>query len=187
MLAEGRVLIFVLLQLLAGTAIAAMEAVTDDGRRVRLLDDQTWEFIADEKATADATEPTAETAETPIDPRISIEVTSKQARHGNCVFGLRLQNDTDFLITSLVPQFTAHVAGDVKYENVFRGFQRIKPTRKQFQELTFSRIKCDEITRIVLHGGDRCAMGELTKYSTEKGKCLEHVRVIPNPIVNLSK
>jgi len=182
MFADSRVLVFIFLQLCAGIAMAAMEAVTEDGRRVRLSDDQTWEFIAADTKAASATD-----AAESIEPRISIEVTRKQERHGNCVFGLRLQNDTSFLIVSLVPQFTAHVAGDVKYENVFQGFQRIKPTRTQFQELTFSRIKCDEITRILVHGGDRCAMNDLTKYSTEKGECLKHVQVIPSPLVNIAK
>jgi hypothetical protein len=182
MFADGRVLVFILLQLCAGLSMATMEAVTKDGRHVRLLDDQTWEFIDGETAAATEADPT----ET-IEPRITIEITQKQELHGNCVYGLRLQNDANFQIVSLVPQFTAHVAGDVKYETVFQGFQRIKPTRSQFQKLTFSRVKCDEITRILVHGGDRCAMNELTKYSTEKGECLKHVRVIPSPLVSIAK
>ena len=182
MFTNGRVLVFILLQLCAGIAMAAIEAVTEDGRRVRLLDNQTWEFINDKPVAI--TEADSIGA---IEPRISIEVMRKEDRHGNCIYGLRLQNDADFPIISLVPQFSAHVAGDVKYENVFRGFQRIKPTRSQFQELTFSRIKCDEITRIRVHGGDRCAMNEMTKYSSKKGECLKNVKIVPSPLVNISK
>ena len=171
-----QILVFILLQLSMGIATAAMEAVTDDGKRVRLLDDQTWEFIDTDGDGAEA-----------IEPKITIEVLNKTDRHGQCIYGLRLQNNTNFKIISLVPQFTAHIAGDVEYENVFRGFQRIKTTRDQFQELKFSRIKCAEITRIKVHGGDRCAMGDLTKYSTEKGVCLSHVKIIPSPLVNIAK
>ena len=99
-----------------------------------------------------------------------------------------MHNNTDFLIVSLVPQFTAYLAGDVEYENVFQGFQGIKPTRTQFQELSFSLIKCADITRILVHGGDRCAMMDnLTKYTGDKGECLSHVQVVPSPLVNIAK
>ena len=167
---------FVLLQLSMGTAGAAMEAVTEDGRRVRLLDDQTWEFIDTEAGAAE-----------PLAARITIKVTSATDRQSKCVYGLRLQNDAQFPIQSLVPQFSAHVKGDVKYETVFVGFQRIKPTQNQYQELIFSRIQCSEITRIKVHGGDRCTMGELTKYSRSKGECLKQVKILSSPLVTIAK
>jgi hypothetical protein len=174
MFTDRRILLFVLLQLAMGTAGAALEAVTEDGRRVRLLDDRTWEFID------------AEAAESPA-ARITIKVTSKTDRQSKCIYGLRLQNDAQFPIQSLVPQFSAHVKSDVKYETVFVGFQRIKPTQNQYQELIFSRIQCSEITRIQVHGGDRCTMGELTKYSRSKGECLKQVKILSSPLVTIAK
>ena len=120
MFTDRQILLFVMLQLAMGTAGAAMEAVTENGRRVRLLDDQTWEFI---DTGAGAAEPLA--------AKITIKVTSKTDRQSKCIYGLRLQNDAQFPIQSLVPQFSAHVKGDVKYETVFVGFQRIKPTQNQ--------------------------------------------------------
>lgn len=186
MFTNSRVLVFILLQLCAGIAAAAIDAVTEDGRRVRLLDDQTWEFMSEETTDAAKTD-AGDSSDGTIEALISITVARKEDRHGNCIYGLRLQNDTGFLIYNLVPQFTAYIESDVNYENVFRGFQRIKPMRSQFQELKFSRIKCDEITRIQVHGGDRCAMDKLTRFSTEKGECLKHVKIIPSTLVNIAK
>jgi len=174
MFVDRRVLVFILLQLSMGIATAAIEAVTEDGKRVRLLDDQTWEFID--------TDP----AET-VEAKISIEVLRKTDRQGKCIFGLRLQNNADFKIVSFVPQFTAHVKDDVKYENLFAGFQGVRPTQNQYQELAFTSIKCSDITRIKVHGGDRCAMGELTKYSQNKGDCLKQVKILPSPLVTIAK
>ncbi|MFT5174695.1 MAG: hypothetical protein ACI8W7_002884 [Gammaproteobacteria bacterium] len=171
---DWRIIVFIILQLSMGIAAAEMEAVTKDGKRVRLLDDQTWAFIDNDDVST-------------IAAKISIEVTSKTDRQGKCIFGLRLHNNAGFNIASLVPQFTAHVKNDVKYENLFVGFQRIKPTQNQYKELAFSRIACAEITRITVHGGDRCAMAELTKYSPEKGECLKHVEIRPSQLVKIAK
>ena len=171
-----RVFLFVVLQLSMAIAMAEMEAVTKDGKRVRLLDDQTWEFIDAEPETSAA-----------VAARISIKVASEKDRKSSCVYGLRMQNDADYRIVSLVPQFAAHVKGDVKYENVFVGFHGIKPTQNQYQELIFSRIQCSEIMRIKVHGGDRCAMGELTKYSRNKGECLQNVEILPSALIDIAK
>ena len=44
-----------------------------------------------------------------------------------------------------------------------------------------------QITRISVHGGDRCAMGELTKFSSEKGECLTYIEVLKSDILPFSK
>ena len=185
---DWRIIVYIILQLSMGIAAADMQAVTEDGKRVRLLDDKTWEFIETQTdSQADTQADSQANSVAPLVAKISIEVTSKTERQGKCIFGLRLQNDTDFNIASLVPQFTAHVKDDIKYETLFVGFQRIKPTQSQYKELAFSRITCADITRITVHGGDRCAMAELTKYSPEKGECLKHVEILPSALVKINK
>ena len=168
-----RLLLILTLSMLSGWALAAVEAVTDDGKRVRLLDDHTWEYI--------------DSLAEEIEPVITIEVMSKTERHGNCIYGLKLQNNADYRIISLVPQFAAYLAGDVRFDNQFVSFQDIKPTLSQYQELEFRKVSCQDIARVQVHGGDRCNMDELTKYSPEKGECLRRVRIVPSPLVEISE
>ncbi len=159
--------------IIAGIAVAATVVVTEDGKRVRLNDDYTWEYIDAPAAGVEA--------------QISLNVVSKTTQRGNCVLGIMLQNDAPYPILNFVPQFEAHIKDDVLFDNVFVSFQGIKPTLSQYQELVFKRVVCEEITRIVVHGGDRCNMEDLTRYSTEKGACLQRVKVMPSDLIEIAK
>jgi len=168
-----RVLTGLWLCILAGLTLAATVVVTKDGKRVRLNDDFTWEYI--------------DTQETGVEPQISLNVVSKATQRGNCVLGIMLQNDAPYPILNFVPQFEAHIKDDVIFDNVFMSFQNIKPTLNQYQEVVFKRVACEEITRIVVHGGDRCNMEDLTRYSTDKGACLQRVKVLPSNLIEIAK
>lgn len=154
-------------------AMAATEAVTDDGQRVRLLDDFTWEYI--------------ESVRDDIAPEITIEVLSKVEEHGNCRIGLKLHNKASYRIVSIVPQFAAYLVGDIRFDNVFVSFQDVKPTLSQYQELEFRKVSCVQLSHVLVHGGDRCNMDDLTKYTGEKGECLRRVEVLASPVINISK
>ena len=168
-----RVFTGLLLCVSAGFATAVLDLVTEEGDRVRLYDDYTWEYI--------------ETQDSEVEPRISLNLVSKITQGDNCVFGIKLQNDAPYPIVSLVPQFAAHIKDDILFDNVFIPFQNIKPTLSQYQKLIFKRVTCEEITRVEVHGGDRCNMEELTKYSTDKGACLQRVKVVPSSLIEFAK
>lgn len=152
---------------------AATDAVTDDGERVRLYDDFTWQYL--------------ESEETPTVVEITLRVVSKTNQQGSCVLGLKLKNDAPYRIVSLVPQFSALVKGDVPFDNVFVSFQNVRPTLTQYQEIKFKQVACEDITRVKMHGGDRCNMSDLTKYSPEKGECLKRIDIEPSHLIEISK
>lgn len=158
--------------LFAGPLQAAIEAVTTDGRRVRLLDDRTWEYIEEEAAN-----------EAPI----RLELLSMQSISNRCVIGLRLHNGASYAIASLVPQFEAFVGDGVSFQTVFVPFSNIKPTLSQYQRLEFERVSCEDITSVRLQGGDRCTMDELDKFSPARGECLSRITVEPSTLVPFRK
>ncbi len=168
-----RVLTGLWLCLIAGLTVAATVVVTEEGKRIRLNDDFTWEYI--------------DTQVDEVEPQISLNVVSKTTQRGNCVLGIMLQNDAPYPILNFVPQFQARIKDDVLFDNVFVSFQNIKPTLRQYQELVFKRVVCEEITRVEVHGGDRCNMEDLTRFSTDKGACLQRVKVIPSNLIEIAK
>lgn len=158
--------------LLAVPLQAALEAVTTDGRAVRLLDDGTWEYI-DAKPAADVP--------------IRLEMTSMQSVSNRCEIDLRLHNGASYTITSLVPQFEAFVGDGISFQTIFVPFSDLKPTLSQYQRLEFPRISCEEITSVRVQGGDRCTMDDLNKFSPARGDCLSRVTVEPSSLVPFGK
>ena len=158
----------------SGLVLAVTEATTKSGEQVLLHDDFTWEYVDDSE-------------DQEVEARINLSVVSAETRHGNCVVGLQLKNNAPYRIVSLVPQFAAYVQDDVHFDNVFVSFQNVNPTLDQYQELVIRRTACGEVTRIRVHGGDRCNMEVLNKYSPGKGECLKRVRVEPSDLVNIAK
>lgn len=155
------------------TAQAAFDLATPDGRTVRLNDDQTWEYI--------------EKIEDPEMTYAVLSVAKKKELPTGCRFGFRLQNDLGFKIKSLVPEFSVYKSEDLLYETISRGFYEIKPTNSQYREIHFSRIGCNEIDFIKVHGADHCTMGPHTKFSSEQGECLERIKVEESDLIRIRK
>jgi len=158
--------------LLAGPAQAAIDAVTSDGRAVRLLDDGTWEYSDAQPA---------------VEAPIRLEMTSMRSVSNRCAIELRLHNGASYTVTSLVPQFEAFVSDRVSFQTVFVPFSDVKPTLSQYQRFEFQRISCEEITGVHVQGGDRCTMDELNKFSPARGDCLARVTVEPSKLVPFRK
>ncbi|MCU0935501.1 MAG: DUF3157 family protein [Gammaproteobacteria bacterium] len=156
---------------LAGSVQAAMEVTAPNGRRVMLKDDHTWEYLAGDGS----------------DTRVKLQVVKRVELPNACRFGLRLTNNANVRIQSLVPQFSVFNRADVPFETVFAAFTQIKPTQDQYQEITFRGIRCEDIGRVTVHGADRCSVGDLTKFSPATGECLRYIEVEPSDLVSISK
>lgn len=144
-----------------------------EGRLILLQDDGTWHYVEDED-------------DTPAE-HVRLEVERVRSGTDSCVIGLRLYNNLTAPVRSLVPEFSAYKDGQVKIETVFQSFSRIKPTQDQYQEIRFTGITCDEIGYVLVHGGDRCSMGDLSKFSYNKGECLERIVVQPSDLIRITK
>jgi hypothetical protein len=153
---------------------ADMTAVTADGRKVLLRDNGTWEFTG--KSVGDGGE-----------ARASLTLEKKVDLARGCRLGLRLKNDLPAQIRSLVLRFTAYKEPQVAFETVSRGYSYIKPTVSQYQEISFRGITCDEITTVAVSAARNCHVGELTKYSASKERCLELIEVRPSDMLPIAK
>ena len=163
-----------MLTLATQIAAADMAAITADGRKVLLRDNGTWEFT--DKSAGDSGEPRA---------ILTLEKKFNLAR--GCRLGLRLTNDLSAQIRSLVLRFTAYKEAQVAFETVSRGYSYIKPTVSQYQEISFRGITCDEITSVAVSAARNCHVGELTKYSASKERCLQLIEVQPSDILPIAK
>lgn len=149
------------------------EAITSDGRRVWLKDDHTWDFIADSEGSTRG--------------RLVMTVEKKYDITSGCRIGLRLQNNTDYRVTSIVPQFSDYTRDHIRLETIFVPFEGITATFDRYQEMFFRGMKCRDIAYLKIHGGDRCTMGDLDKFSGEKGECLSRVLLIDSEIISIVK
>lgn len=149
-----------------------IKAMTNDGRAVILYEDHSWEFLEYEEG----------------DPARSavLTVTKVDEMGEACRLQLHMQNNLSFKIRSLVPRFTVYNRDNVVYDSKSRSFTAIKPTRDQYRELQFS-IGCRDISRIMVHGAERCTMGDIDMFNEEDGQCLEHIYVTPSDLINITK
>lgn len=155
-------------------------ATTESGARVILKDDYSWSYIDED---IDPVEPENE----PV-TQVDLKVMGKWTEGNSCRIGLSLMNKRAEFIRNLGLEFTAYVANGLPFDSVIIGFYGIKPTRHQYREAIYQGIKCHEINHILVHGGDRCSVGEaLVKFSTADGECLQAINVIKSDLINIHK
>jgi len=177
-----------------GPVRAEFEVTGPDGRRILLKDDKTWTYVESPAAKpASAAKPAAEAKSGPAKPPAKdpgeavLHLTGRIEGNRICRFQLRMVNNLPYEIRSLVPVFSVYRTEGVVYDSVFQSFQFIKPGDTQLQEVRFDGLACKDIVRVQVGGGDRCEMGELDKFSPDKGKCLSLVRVVPSDVVRFDK
>lgn len=102
-----------------------------------------------------------------------------------CKFGLTLTNNLPYKITNISFRFAAYIKGGILYRHVTRNFFELDPTNRQYREITFSGITCGEINYIEVTDPGRCAMGDLTRFSSQPGDCIRHVHIANTPYVRL--
>ena len=105
----------------------------------------------------------------------------------SCSIGVRLKNDTNYEIRSIVPRFAIFRTSGVMFESRTLSFHSLNPGINSYRETLFRGISCKEIGRIQVSGGDRCVMGDLDRFTYTGGACLERVRVVPSNLVKFDK
>jgi hypothetical protein len=164
-----------LLMLSVALSQAEMELLAPDGKRVLLKDDMTWQYI--EQADAPGSQ----------DRYAHLSVAFVDEKAASCRIGLRMRNGLADGIDSIVLRFSAFTKDDILYETVSKGFHSLKPTNNQHQEISFRGIPCSDIKGIRVHGGDRCSIGELNKFSDAPGQCLGKVAIEASDKISIYK
>jgi hypothetical protein len=147
--------------------------VKPDGGRVLLRDDHTWEVIEVEQD----------------DPATSavISVANISGLRNACKIGLRLENNLGYKIKSLIPSFSVYTTKGILYETVSKSFSSIKPTKKQYRQIQFIGITCEDIGHVRIHGAGHCSMGLMDKFNEEEGECLSHIYVQASDLIKITK
>jgi hypothetical protein len=175
-----RVLAPVAWLMLAQASWADIEATSPDGKRYLLKDDGTWQAL-----DAKGTDP-AQSKSSP-DAEAELQLVRKIEREDDCQLVVRMTNKLPYEIRHIVPTFSAYRANGVMHDTAIAGFQSIRPSDNTVRTVEFNKIKCADIARVQVSGGDRCEMGELHKFSEGTGTCLARVRVLPSEVLQFDK
>ena len=161
-------------------AMADFSAVAPDGRRLLLKDDGTWKYEgAGDGKSVSANEQSA------VQAILQLEKMADRGPH--CRLELRLLNALPYEIVQFVPYFSAYRASGSLHQSLGVGFQNVRPADSRRRVVDFIGIPCLDIMRVQVVGGDRCEMGELTKFSPGNGECLGRVQVTPSDLVKFEK
>lgn len=177
----GRILLIAGLAL-SHAAEADFELTGPDGRRILLKDNGTWQHLEEGgKAQPDDKSKTAGEA--------VLTLERKMETGNGCRFVVQLVNNLPYEIRSLLPYYSVSRANGVVYDTVSSnsGFTAVRPGDKQVRDFEFAGIACRDIARVQVVGGDRCVMGDLHKFSDEKGQCLARLRVVASDLVRFEK
>mgnify|MGYP001201156089 CR=1 FL=1 len=161
---------------------ADFEVAGPDGRRIRLMDNGTWQYVqAKDKDQAEG--------KAKVEGESVLSLERRIERGSNCRFVVRLVNNLPYEIRSLVPYYSAYRADGVIYDTVasLASFASMKPGDSLSREFDFTGIACRDIVRVQVVGGDRCSMGDLDKFSATDGQCLARVRVVASDLVRFDK
>ncbi len=163
-------------------AQADFEVTGPDGRRILLKDDGTWQHVpAGDKVQTDD--------KSRIEGEAVLLLESKTDSGRGCRFATLLTNNFPYEISSLIPYYAVYRANGVVYDTVSSnsGFTALRPGNKQRRDFEVTGIKCQEIARVQVVGGDRCVMGDLHKFTDGTGLCLARVRVAGSDLVRFDK
>jgi len=103
----------------------------------------------------------------------------------SCKFGLTLTNNLPYKITNISFRFAVHAQEGAYNQHVTRNFFEIDPGDRQYREITFPQIRCDQIRFVQITDPGRCAMGDLARFTSRPGECIRHVDVASTPYVQL--
>lgn len=159
----------------SGNVLAAIEAITTDGQRVLLNENKTWEY-ADKKV---------KNAKKEIQAQLMVTHVEKSPKI--CTIDFKLQNDLPVVLHTIVLWFSAYINEGVQYQSVTQSFEDLRPTDYQYKEIQFRGVDCDQIQYVRVHGGARCVIGELDKFSSTDEQCLAKINVQPSRAIKIVK
>jgi hypothetical protein len=183
------VLASLVLSLCTLPARADFELKDAEGRRILLRDDGTWLYLDANppKAAAAPASAASEPADEKPPPMAELLVVGKSDTPSGCQFDLLLRNTLPYEIRSLVPEFGAIRTSGVTYTTQTAAFISLKPGDELARSVRFNGIKCSEVEKVVVQGGDRCVMGDLERYGGAKGACLARLKLLPTKLVRFEK
>lgn len=162
--------------LLPAVRAADMEVKDPAGRPVLLKDDGTWRYL-DGKGSKPAA----------VTESAQLQLLRQTDDSGGCSYEFEFDNTLPYEVRSLVPYFAVVRANGVVYATESLSFGPVKPGAKTQRTLRFSGITCGEVTKVQVQGGDRCEMGELSRFTESPGACLSRLRVQPSTLVKFEK
>lgn len=150
-----------------------IKGITDDGRRVILRSDHSWDFME----------------VPPGDPATSAVLTVLEMTdlEEACRLKLHLKNNLNMKITHLVPRFNIYNLEDVLFDTVSKSFAGLKPGKDVYTQVQFSGVGCSQISRVHLFSASRCRMGDIDIWNEKDGQCLSRIYVTPTDLINISK
>lgn len=151
----------------------AMEAMTDDGRRVLLKEDHTWTFVEVEAGNPDRS--------------ALLTLIKVEEMQDACRFQFRLENKLGYKITHLTPRLSVYNKDGIVFDSKSISYAGIKPTKTKYTSVQFNGIGCHEMTWVKVHDAGRCRMGDIDMWNEEEGQCLSHIYVEPSDLINISK
>jgi hypothetical protein len=117
--------------------------------------------------------------------RAVLSIHKRYAFPDACKFGMTLTNNLPYKITNISFRFASYIQGGVFYRHVTRNFFELDPTNRQYREITFSGVPCDQIKYVEISDPGRCALGDLTRFSSQPGDCIRHVHIANSPYVRI--
>lgn len=161
-------------------AHADFDLAGPDGRTIHLKDDGTWRYA---EPVGDG-----ENAEKPkLEGEAILTLLSKTESGNTCRYALQLVNNLPYEIRTIVPSFVAYRDNGVVFGRQLTNFNTLPPGNLQKRSILFEGIRCRDIVRLQVTGGDRCTMGEFDKYNASGGVCLARIKVVESDIVPFEK
>lgn len=147
--------------------------ITDDGRRIQLNQDHTWDFMDLPKG----------------DPATSAVLTILEVTDLGeaCNLKVHMKNNLPMRIGHLVPRFNIYNQDGVLFDTVSKSFANMKPGKEQYSSMQFSGIGCSDIKFAHLFSASRCRMKDIDIWNEKEGECLSRLYVTPTDLINLSK
>lgn len=159
------------------------------GRRILLRDDGTWLYVDDKPAVVAETPAAsaAAAAETVAVQTAELELVGRSDTPAGCQFELQINNTLPYEIRNLVPDFRAFRNGGAPYATQTAAFIGIRPGDELVRRVRFPGIRCADIEKVQVLGGDRCEMGDLERFADVRGACLARVKLRPTTMVRFEK
>jgi hypothetical protein len=162
-------------------ARADFELADAQGRRILLRDNGTWTYVDAKEGAPEKSQVAAPVVQA------ELQMLLRRDAPAGCQFGIMLTNDLPSEVESLVLEFAAQRANGIVYMSKRMGFGSVRPGNRASRPLVFEGIACQDIAKLQVLGGDRCEIGELNRFSDEKGRCLALLRVVPSDLVKFEK